>query len=87
MPGCDTLIKKEKSTDEDGEICMRGRNIMMGYLKQAEETCKTIDSQGFLSSGDLGKISHQGYLYITGRAKELIITAGGENIPPVLIEN
>ena len=56
---------------------MRGRNVMMGYLKQAEETAKTIDDQGYLSSGDLGKISSDGYLFITGRAKELIITAGG----------
>ena len=55
---------------------MRGRNVMMGYLKQADETSKTIDSEGFLASGDLGKISSNGYLFITGRAKELIITAG-----------
>ena len=87
MPGCETRIKKEKPSDEEGEICMRGRNIMMGYLKQPDETCKTIDSEGFLASGDLGRVSQDGYLFITGRAKELIITAGGENIPPVLIEN
>ena len=69
MPGCETRIKKEKGNDEEGEICMRGRNIMMGYLKQPEETCKTIDSEGFLASGDLGRVSQDGYLFITGRAK------------------
>ena len=60
---------------------------MMGYLKNVNETAKSIDEQGFMHSGDLGKINHEGYLYITGRAKQLIITAGGENIPPILIEN
>jgi long-chain-fatty-acid--CoA ligase ACSBG len=77
MPGCETVIKREKSSEEDGEICMRGRNVMMGYLKNAEETSKTIDNEGFIHSGDLGKISLEGYLYITGRSKELIVTAGG----------
>jgi len=88
VPGGDLKIKRiQNKDDEEGEICMRGRNIMMGYLKQPDETCKTIDSEGFLASGDLGRVSQDGYLFITGRAKELIITAGGENIPPVLIEN
>jgi long-chain-fatty-acid--CoA ligase ACSBG len=66
---------------------MRGRNICMGYFKNAEDTSKTIDSQGFLHSGDVGKLTKEGVLFITGRVKELIITAGGENIPPILIEN
>jgi len=66
---------------------MRGRNICMGYFKNAEDTYKTIDSQGFLHSGDIGKLTKDGVLFITGRVKELIITAGGENIPPILIEN
>ena len=59
----------------------------MGYYKDPVETQKTIDPQGFLHSGDSGKITPEGVLFITGRVKELIITAGGENIPPVLIEN
>lgn len=59
----------------------------MGYFKNPEETAKTIDSNCFLHSGDNGTLTDKGVLFITGRAKELIITAGGENIPPLLIEN
>jgi long-chain-fatty-acid--CoA ligase ACSBG len=71
----------------NGEIIFRGRNIMMGYLKNDQATRETIDSQGYLHSGDLGKIDKEGFLYITGRIKELIITAGGENIAPLIIED
>lgn len=59
-----------------GEICYRGRNVFMGYYKNAEESAKTMDTRGFLHSGDNGKLTN-GTLFITGRAKELIITAGG----------
>jgi long-chain-fatty-acid--CoA ligase ACSBG len=79
-------IYKLSEKDEEGEICMRGRNICMGYFKNPEDTAKTIDVEGFLHSGDLGRIKEK-RLFITGRVKELIITAGGENIPPILIEN
>ena len=69
MPGGSTVIKGGNLNEEEGEICMRGRNICMGYFKNAEETSKTVDSEGFLHSGDLGKVTKDGYLYITGRAK------------------
>lgn len=59
----------------------------MGYFKNPEETNKIFDEKGFMHSGDMGKINKDNVLFITGRVKELIITAGGENIPPVLIEN
>jgi long-chain-fatty-acid--CoA ligase ACSBG len=68
-----------------GEICYRGRHIFMGYFKNPEETAKSIDADGFLHSGDIGRIDANGVLFITGRVKELLITAAGENIPPVLI--
>ncbi len=60
---------------------------MMGYLKNEEATRETIDSQGYLHSGDLGKLNSEGFLFITGRIKELIITAGGENVAPLIIED
>ena len=71
----------------NGEICYKGRNRFMGYYKNDEDTKNTIDDLGFLHSGDVGKIDERGNLSITGRIKELIITAGGENIAPILIEN
>ncbi|MED5373243.1 MAG: AMP-binding protein [Myxococcota bacterium] len=71
---------------EDGEICMRGRHVFKGYLKNAEATASTLDDQGWLHSGDLGEVDGQGFVRITGRKKELIITAGGENIAPNYIE-
>lgn len=71
----------------NGEIIFRGRNIMMGYLKNEQATRETIDKDGYLHSGDLGKIDENGFLFITGRIKELIITAGGENIAPLIIED
>ena len=86
MPGTDLRIDNPDENGE-GEICMRGRNTMMGYLKNEKATLETIDSQGYVKSGDKGKINDQGFLYITGRIKELIITAGGENIAPVPVED
>lgn len=59
----------------------------MGYFKNEEQTKNTIDNRGFVHSGDVGKVDFDGNLTITGRIKELIITAGGENVAPVLIEN
>ncbi len=85
MEGTDLKIDAPDEFGE-GEICMRGRNTMMGYLKNENATRETIDSQGFVRSGDRGKIEKDGHLKITGRIKELIITAGGENIAPVPIE-
>ena len=66
---------------------MKGRNVMMGYLNNPEETNKVFDKEGYFHSGDLGKFNEKGYLYLTGRIKEIIVTAGGQNIPPVRIEN
>ena len=71
----------------EGEVCMNGRNIMMGYLKNEEATMEIFDSERFIRSGDLGRLYDRGFLRITGRIKELIITAGGENIAPVPIEH
>ena len=73
--------------DEGGELLAKGRHVMMGYLGQPEKTASVLDEEGWLRSGDIAKIDSDGYVSITGRIKELIITAGGENVPPVLIED
>uniref|UniRef100_A0A8D2P843 Long-chain-fatty-acid--CoA ligase ACSBG2 n=1 Tax=Zosterops lateralis melanops TaxID=1220523 RepID=A0A8D2P843_ZOSLA len=84
--GCRTLIHKP-DRDGIGEICFSGRHVFMGYLNMEDKTKEAIDEDGWLHSGDLGKHDKDGFLFITGRIKELIITAGGENIPPVPIED
>uniref|UniRef100_A0A8C3R7I1 long-chain-fatty-acid--CoA ligase n=1 Tax=Cyanoderma ruficeps TaxID=181631 RepID=A0A8C3R7I1_9PASS len=86
LAGCRTLIHKP-DRDGIGEICFSGRHVFMGYLNMEDKTKEAIDEDGWLHSGDLGKHDKDGFLFITGRIKELIITAGGENIPPVPIED
>ncbi len=71
---------------DDGEILVKGRNVFMGYYKDIEATKATLDDDGWLYSGDLGAFSDDGFLTITGRKKDIIITAGGKNIAPKNIE-
>lgn len=71
---------------EQGEICARGYHVMLGYNDNPEATNAAIDKDGWLHSGDLGRMDARGYLRITGRVKEMIIR-GGENLFPVEIEN
>uniref|UniRef100_A0A4W6EDE8 long-chain-fatty-acid--CoA ligase n=1 Tax=Lates calcarifer TaxID=8187 RepID=A0A4W6EDE8_LATCA len=86
MPGCKTRLDNPDK-DGNGEICFWGRNVFMGYLNMPDKTAEALDQDGWLHSGDLGRHDQREFLYITGRIKELIITAGGENIPPVPIED
>ena len=71
---------------EDGEICMRGPNVTQGYLNRPQATKEAWDSEGWFHSGDVGRIDEDGFLYITDRKKELVITAGGKKISPTAIE-
>ncbi|ELT97844.1 hypothetical protein CAPTEDRAFT_161718 [Capitella teleta] len=73
--------------DGEGEICMGGRHVFMGYLNMEDKTRETLDEDGWLHTGDIGRRDKNGFLYITGRIKELIITAGGENVAPVPVED
>ena len=86
LPGAEIKLDNPDEKGQ-GEICFRGRHVMLGYLKNEAATRETIDNQGYLHSGDLGKFDENGFLFITGRIKELIITAGGENVAPVNIED
>ena len=65
-----------------GEICMQGRHVMMGYVYREDATRKDMSENGWLKTGDLVDIDNDGYHFIVGREKDLIITAGGENIAP-----
>ena len=76
----------QHKTAEDGEILIRGRNVMKGYYKMPDETKKTFTDDGWLLTGDVGEIDSEDFLRITGRKKELIITSGGKNIAPSHIE-
>ena len=71
---------------EDGEILIKGENVMMGYYKNEELTQKTI-TNGYLHSGDIGKLDDDGFLYITDRKKEMFKTSGGKYIAPTALES
>ncbi|XP_058854583.1 long-chain-fatty-acid--CoA ligase ACSBG1-like isoform X1 [Acipenser ruthenus] len=86
VPGCKFKLV-DKDPEGNGEVCCWGRNVFMGYLNMEEKTKEAFDEEGWLHSGDLGKTDKDGFFYITGRIKELIITAGGENVAPVPIED
>ncbi|XP_054744592.1 long-chain-fatty-acid--CoA ligase heimdall-like [Anastrepha obliqua] len=86
LPGVEAKIDKPNS-DGQGEICVTGRCIMMGYLNEPEKTSEAIDAEGWLHTGDVGVFHSDGCILITGRIKEIIITKGGVNIQPYHVED
>lgn len=77
----------EVALSPDGEILIKGDFLFMGYLNQPEKTAETIDQRGWLHTGDVGTIDNEGFVRITDRMKDIIITSGGKNITPSEIEN
>ena len=76
----------EVKVSPEGELLVRGKTVFMGYLNQPEKTAETL-KDGWLHTGDVGKVDDEGYFYITDRMKDIIITAGGKNITPSEFEN
>jgi long-chain acyl-CoA synthetase len=87
--GCvGTLVDSmELKIAEDGEICVRGDSVMVGYYKNPEATAEAVDSEGWFHTGDIGEMVEGKYLKITDRKKEIFKTSGGKYVAPQLVEN
>ncbi len=88
--GLPIIGEKVKIADPDengeGEICVKGPNVMLGYYKNPEATAAAFDEEGYFKTGDYGKLDEEGWIYITGRLKNLIIFSNGKNVYPEEIE-
>ncbi|MDP9021980.1 MAG: long-chain fatty acid--CoA ligase [Actinomycetota bacterium] len=81
FPGCTVRV------DDDDEILIKGGNVFAGYWNNDEATREAVTDEGFFRSGDLGELDADGFLRVTGRKKELIVTAGGKNVAPAVLED
>ena len=73
--------------DEDGELLIRSETVFAGYYKDEEATREVLGEDGWLRSGDLGEIDEDGFIRITDRKKDILVTAGGKNVAPQNLEN
>ena len=83
----DTVRIEDPNEDGEGEICVKGSNVMLGYFKDPDATAEAIDEEGYFHTGDYGRLDKNNVLTITGRKKSLIILSNGKNVYPEEIEN
>lgn len=86
IPGLSVRIDKENPEDSYGEIVVKGDNVMLGYYKNEEATREVLDEEGWFRTGDYGYTDDEGYIYITGRKKNVIVLPGGKNLFPEELE-
>ncbi len=86
VKGCRVRIDKQDESDETGEICVKGDNVMMGYFKDPVATKEAFTEDGWFKTGDIGYIDKDGYIFITGRKKNVIILSNGKNVFPEELE-
>ena len=86
-PILNELVKIDAPNEAgEGEICVKGSNVMLGYFENEEATREVFDDEGYFHTGDLGRLDKDGWIYITGRSKNLIILSNGKNVYPEEIE-
>lgn len=86
MPGLEIKFNKERTDETYGEVVVRGKNVMLGYYKMPEITKEVLTEDGWFKTGDYGYMDEDGYLYLTGRKKNIIIASNGKNVFPEEIE-